>query len=73
MIIVTDLSGKREPDKIWQNTLEDYRRHFSSFDRKWSVDWVNGTAICGLYNEPIAAPQAAHQISRPSLVPASNA
>ena len=52
MIIATDLSGRREPDRIWHNTLDDYRRHFSSFGRKWSVDWATGMAICGLYNEP---------------------
>lgn len=52
MIIVTDLSGKREADQIWHNTLEDYRLHFSSFARKWSVGWINGAAVCGLYNEP---------------------
>ncbi|MBU0718195.1 MAG: class I SAM-dependent methyltransferase, partial [Planctomycetes bacterium] len=55
MVIVTDLSGRREPGKIWQNKIEDYRRHFSSFDRRWSVDWVSGTAICGLWNTPLGA------------------
>jgi SAM-dependent methyltransferase len=53
MVIVTDLSGKREPGKVWQNTLEEYQRHFSSFGRRWSVDWVRGMAICGLHNEPL--------------------
>ncbi len=52
MVIVSDLSGRREPDKIWQNTLEDYERHFSSFGMRSSVTWVDGVAICGLYNEP---------------------
>ncbi len=50
MVIVTDLSGEREPNKIWHNTLDDYRRHFSSFGAKWSVDWVEGMAVCGLWN-----------------------
>ncbi len=49
MVIVTDLSGRREPDKVWQNTLDDYRRHFSSFGSPWSVDWVGGMAVCGLW------------------------
>ena len=53
MIIVTDLSGRRGPDKIWHIVLYDYRRHFSSRGRRWSVDWAEGTAICGLYHEPI--------------------
>ncbi len=50
MVIVSDLSGRREPDKVWHNTLDDYRRHFSSFGRKWSVDWADGMAVCGLWN-----------------------
>ncbi len=52
MIIATDLSGRREPGRIWQNTLDDYRGHFSSFSRPWSVDWAEGTAICALHNAP---------------------
>ncbi|MCC6234490.1 MAG: class I SAM-dependent methyltransferase [Verrucomicrobiales bacterium] len=52
MIIASDLSGQREPDKIWQNTLEDYRRHFEFFGLQSSVDWVDGMAICALYNVP---------------------
>lgn len=48
LVIVSDLSGRREPDKVWQNTLDDYERHFSSFGERWSVDWHNGVAICGL-------------------------
>ena len=58
MAIVTDLSGRKEPDKVWNNTLDDYRRHFSSFGKRWSVDWVKGMAVCGLFNEPIEANQA---------------
>ena len=50
MAIVTNLSGRREPDKIWHNTLDDYRRHFSSFGEQWSVDWIDGMAVCGLWN-----------------------
>ncbi len=56
MVIVSDLSGRREPDKIWHNTLDDYERHFSSFGLRWSVDWVKGTAICGLWNQPATLP-----------------
>lgn len=51
IVIVTDLSGRREPEKIWQNTLDDYKRHLSSFGARWSLTWVNGTAICGLRSE----------------------
>lgn len=54
MAIVSDLSGRREPDKVWQNKLEDYERHFSSFDRRWSVNWVDGMAVCGLWNASVA-------------------
>jgi len=53
MIIVTDLSGRREPGSIWHNTLDDYRAHFSSFGGQWSVDWVDGVAICGLSALPL--------------------
>lgn len=52
MVIVTDRSGRREPGKVWQNRLEDYERHFSSFGLAWSVDWHKGVAICGLINRP---------------------
>lgn len=52
MIIVTNLSGSREPNKIWHNALGDYRKHFASFGRPWSVDWVDGLAVCGLRNTP---------------------
>lgn len=53
MIIVTDRSGRRDPDKVWHNRIEDYQEHFSSFGLKWSVDWAEGMAICALYNEPL--------------------
>ncbi|MEK6799611.1 MAG: class I SAM-dependent methyltransferase [Planctomycetota bacterium] len=52
MVIVTDRSGRREPNKVWHNTLDDYRRHFSSLGLKWSVDWADGMAICALFNSP---------------------
>lgn len=55
MIILTDLSGRREPGTVWQNTLDDYREHFNSFGKQWSVDWVDGMAICELRNIPLAA------------------
>lgn len=51
MVIVSDLTGRREPDKVWQNTLEDYERHFASFRMRSSVTWIDGVAVCGLYNE----------------------
>ena len=56
MAIVTDLSGRREPDKVWQNTLEDYERHFSFFGKRWSVGWHKGMAICGVYKDPMELP-----------------
>ena len=52
MAIATDLSGRRDPDKIWHNTLDDYRRHFSSFGKQWWVDWVKGMALCALRQQP---------------------
>ncbi|MCB9849915.1 MAG: class I SAM-dependent methyltransferase [Phycisphaerales bacterium] len=47
LIIVSDLSGQRDPVKIWQNRLEDYRAHFSRFDANCTVDWHRGVVICG--------------------------
>jgi len=55
MIVVTDLSGRRDPQRVWQNTLDDYRAHFSSFGLECSVDWHKGLAICGQYNLPAKA------------------
>jgi|GEM_PF-1289896 len=52
MAIVTDLSGRKQPGRIWNNTLQDYQRHFSSFGLDWSVDWVKGMVICGLFKNP---------------------
>lgn len=52
MVIVTDLSGRREGGRVWQNKIVDYEEHFSRFDRLYSVDWHNGVAICGLWNAP---------------------
>jgi len=68
MVIATDLSGRREPGRIWDNVLEDYRRHFSSFGRRWSVDWIKGAAVCGLYNQP--AKQVDSLDSIPETAPA---
>lgn len=48
LIIVSDLSGRRDPDKVWQNTIDDYRRHFASFAGDHTVDWVNGIVIGSL-------------------------
>lgn len=53
MIIVTDLSGRREPDNIWQNTLDAYHRHFEFFGLKHSVEWIDGMAVCALHNVPV--------------------
>jgi len=47
LIIVSDLSGSRDPVKIWQNRLEDYRMHFEPFDSACTVDWHRGLVICG--------------------------
>ena len=63
MIIATDLSGRREPGKIWQNTLNDYHDHFSSFGRRWSVAAVDGIAICGLWNEPLAVAESSERVT----------
>jgi SAM-dependent methyltransferase len=51
MIIVTDLSGRKEPDKIWHNTLDDYRKHFAFFGKRYDVEWIDGMAICALHND----------------------
>lgn len=63
LVIRTDLSGRREPNNVWQNTLDDYRKHFSSFSEKWSVDWIDGMAVCALHDLPATGcedrPQAA--------------
>lgn len=45
LIIATDLSGHKPSDNIWQNTLEDYRRHFEKFDAQCSIDWYRGLSI----------------------------
>lgn len=47
LVIVSDLSGRCDPGKIWQNRLEDYRRHFERFDPSCTVDWHEGVVICG--------------------------
>ena len=51
MTIVTDLSGRRKPGKIWHNQIEDYQQHFASFGAPWSVDHYRGMVICGLWAE----------------------
>ena len=71
MTIATDLSGRKESGKIWQNELDDYRRHFSSFGKKWSVDWAAGMVICGLHNAPAESPSDLDETTRPTLVPAT--
>lgn len=47
LVIVSDLSGRRDPVKIWQNRLEDYHKHFEPFDRNCVVNWRRGMVICG--------------------------
>jgi len=47
LIIVSDLSGRRDPIKIWQNRIEDYRQHFHRFDAGCTVNWHRGVVICG--------------------------
>jgi SAM-dependent methyltransferase len=49
MVIVTNLSGSKDHGRIWHNTLDDYRQHFASFGSKFSVDWIEGMAVCGLW------------------------
>lgn len=49
MAIATDLSGRRPDGKIWNNTLDDYRRHFGSFGLRYDVAWVKGMAVCGIF------------------------
>lgn len=48
LIIATDLSGRRDAGKIWQNRMSDYESHFAGFDLPFSVDWYKGMAICSL-------------------------
>ncbi len=69
MIIVSDLSGSREPDQVWHNVLDDYRRHFSSRGKRWSVDWVDGMVICGLYNEPVPVDSQGSVMPDKSAIP----
>jgi SAM-dependent methyltransferase len=57
MIIATDLSGSRKPDRHWDNTIADYQRHFSLFGDHYTVDWVKGMVICGLYRDEAVTPQ----------------
>ena len=64
MIILTNLSGSREPNKVWHNTLDDYRGHFSSFGLEHSVEWVNGMAICAIHRAP--EPQASACAASPA-------
>lgn len=54
LIIATDLSGRRDPEEIWQNTLDDYRSHFAASTPHYSVDWHKGMAICAAWRPPAA-------------------
>ena len=51
MVILTDLSGRKEPGKVWHNRLSDYEEHFRSFGLRYSVDWAKGSVICGIYSQ----------------------
>ena len=55
LIIATDLSGRRDAGRIWQNTLEDYQQHFAAHGSNASVDWHKGMVICGLRKEAVPA------------------
>ncbi len=69
MIIVTDRSGRRDADQVWQNTLDDYHRHFAAFNRPYSVDWVDGMAVCGLFHAPSERPSSQGVHRRLSPIP----
>lgn len=72
MVIVTDLSGRRPPDAIWHNRLEDYREHFATFGERWAVDHVDGMAICALYHQPAEdGVIAAKEVPDSRLIPSS--
>jgi SAM-dependent methyltransferase len=71
MLIITDLSGRRDPGSVWHNTLDDYRRHFSSFGKRWSVDWFEGVAMCGLHNEPVEGGALEPPVLRETAAPAT--
>jgi SAM-dependent methyltransferase len=45
LIIASDLSGRRDEGKIWQNRIDDYRRHFERFDPACTVDWHKNMVI----------------------------
>lgn len=70
MVIITDLSGSREPNQVWQNRLNEYERHFALFGDQWSVDWVKGMAVCGLYNtgRKTGVDASTPAVSEPALV-----
>ena len=53
VISVTDLSRRREPGKIWNNSLEDYRKHMALFGGRWFVESCGGYAVCGFHGEPV--------------------
>jgi SAM-dependent methyltransferase len=49
LIVISNLSGRKEPDAIWQNTLEDYRSHVRAFSPRHTVDWHEGVAIAAAW------------------------
>ncbi len=48
LIIASDLSGRREAGKIWQNRLEEYRVHLSHFGSDQIIEWHKGMVVCGV-------------------------
>ncbi len=64
LVIITDLSGRKPVDDVWQNTLADYRKHMSLFSDEYQVDWYKGMAICSCRKEaePVGA-QTTREIS----------
>ncbi len=45
LMIVSDLSGSREPGRVWQNKLSDYHAHFDHFGGDCTVNWHKGMVI----------------------------
>lgn len=53
IIIVSDLSGRRPPDGVWHNRIEDYAQHFAVFGRRWTIDHVDGMVIGALCRDVV--------------------
>lgn len=70
LVIVTDLSGRKDEDNVWQNTLDDYRAHFSAFSPRYSVDWHKGLAICAAWKLRESVTTSPGQVSQEITAPA---